>query len=186
MAHCKGIAVISRFKWVQERHGDAGTRSLLDALPAQTVAVTERHILPNDWVPMQVFIDVNVAVDQLFGKGDLALCRELGAWAAQANLPRLFRLFYRLGSPTFIFERASKLWSAHYDSGRLETFSTAPGSASLRLFEFDQPHPAHCLSVLGWAAKSIELSGSTVTEARDPRCRVRGDDCCELVVAWRG
>ncbi|MCA2977955.1 MAG: hypothetical protein INH37_06700 [Myxococcaceae bacterium] len=184
MAHCKGIAVIARLKWVRRFHGDAGARRLHDALSAPTRDALERHILPHDWVPMRTFVEVNVAVDRLFGSGDLRLCKDLGAWAAQENLPRLFRLFYRLGTPGFMFERAAKLWSAHYDSGRLTLVLPTEKRAHLSLFDFAEPHRAHCLSVLGWAAKSVELSGARVVESDEARCRTRGDDRCEFVVSW--
>jgi hypothetical protein len=184
MAHCKGIAVTARLKWVQRLHGDPGWARFRDALGDDTRDAVERHILPHGWVPMRTFVDVNVTIDRLFGAGDLRLCRELGAWAAQENLPKVFKLFYRLGTPTFIFERAAKLWTAHYDSGRLELDSPADKRAHLSLFDFAEPHRAHCLSVLGWAAKSIELSGAKVVESDEVRCRTRGDDRCELAVAW--
>jgi hypothetical protein len=165
MAHCKGIAVLARLKWVQHHHGDDGSRRFFEALAPRTREVLERHVLPHGWVPMQDFIELNVVADRLFGKGDLELCKVMGAWAAGENLPKLFRLFYRLGSPTFIFERASKLWSAHYDSGSmLLTEPTAIG-ARLVLTDFKAPHRAHCLSVLGWSVGAIELAGSKVTSA---------------------
>lgn len=183
VAHCKGIAVIARLKWVQREHGDAGWQRFLSELPEATREAVDRHILPHGWVPMRVFIDVNVTLDRLFGAGDLSLCTELGAWAANENLPRVFKLFYRLGTPAFLFERASKLWSAHYDTGRLELHTVADGQANLRLFEVT--HRAHCLSVLGWAKKSVELSGAEVLEFGERSCCTRGEPCCELMVRWR-
>lgn len=184
MAHCKGIAVLARLKWVQQHHGADGTARLLEALPIGTRETVERHVLPHGWVPMLHFVELNVAADRLFGKGDLALCKVMGAWAAAETLPKLFRLFYRLGSPTFIFERASKLWSAHYDSGMLSLLEPQATSCRLALSEFDAPHRAHCLSVLGWAGKSAELAGSTLVESDEVRCRTRGDPRCEMVLRW--
>lgn len=130
------------------------------------------------------FIDVNVVADRLHGKGDLALCREMGAWAAAATLPRVFRFFYRFGSPMFLFERAAKLWSAHYDTGRMETRREPDGTMYLSIYDFGRPHRSHCLSVLGWVTRSIELSGAKVNSAGEKRCRLRGDECCELVAHW--
>lgn len=184
MAHCKGIAVLARVKWVQHHHGNEGTARYLAALAEPTREAVERHVLPHGWVPMAHFIELNVVADRLFGKGDLALCRTMGGWAAQENLPKLFKLFYRFGSPTFIFERASKLWSAHYDSGELKLVDASDTGGRLVLSGFEAPHRAHCLSVLGWAAKSVELAGSTVTFAEEERCRTRGDERCELVLRW--
>ncbi len=185
MAHCKGIAVIARLKWVQKFHGDDGWQRFLAALPPETRDVVDAHILPHGWVKVQTFIDTLVTIDRLFGKGDLALCRELGSWAASENLPRIFKLFYRLGTPNFIFDQASKLWRNHYDSGALEVIDRTAGAGRLVMTDFALPHRAHCLSVLGWAAKSIELSGATVEYAEEERCRLRGDERCEMVVRWK-
>ena len=184
MAQCKGLAVSSRLRWVQETHGPEALERLQASLSPVNQALLAQHVLPHAWVPMSLFIEVNVAADRMFGQGDLALCFELGAWAAEATLPKVFKLFYRLGSPMFIFERAAKLWSAHYDTGRLEPTRDPDGVVRLLIREVESPHRAHCLSVLGWAAKSIELSGSKRTLAEERHCRTRGAPHCELALAW--
>jgi hypothetical protein len=184
MAQCKGFLFTARLKYVQEKHGPEGSRRLHEQLAPQTQALIERHALPHEWVPFAAFIDVNVVADRLFGKGDLALCREMGAWSAEANLPRVFRFFYRFGSPMFLFERAAKLWGGHYDSGRMETMRDQDGAAHLVIYDFGEPHRAHCLSVLGWCVRSIEMSGAKVHSAAEQRCRLRGDECCEFVAHW--
>jgi hypothetical protein len=55
----------------------------------------------------------------------------------------------------------------------------------IRIEGFDQPHPAHCRSVLGWAVRSVERSGATITGYAEERCRNRGDDACVHRVSWR-
>ncbi|MFT3768872.1 MAG: hypothetical protein QM820_25800 [Minicystis sp.] len=121
----------------------------------------------------------------MFGRGDLALCYEMGRHAAEVNLSTLYRLFYRMGNPQFIMRRAAQLWSVHYDSGRLESIDEGQGVARLRISDLERPHRAHCLSVLGWAARSIELSGATLIGADEVKCRTRGDAVCEMVAKWR-
>jgi hypothetical protein len=185
MAHCKGLAVTSRLRWVEEHHGIEGLEKVKAALTPEHQALLAGHVLPHAWVPMALFTELNVAADRLFGAGDLKLCQTMGAWAAEATLPKVFKLFYRLGSPMFIFERAAKLWTAHYDTGSLHPSRDEAGTVHLIIKDVANPHRAHCLSVLGWAAKSIELSGSKVTLAEETRCRTRGDDCCEIQLAWQ-
>ncbi|APR80289.1 Hypothetical protein A7982_05636 [Minicystis rosea] len=185
MSSVKGAAVTARVRFVRERHGELGFKQLLAAMPPTSRALLEDKVLPQAWVPYDLFVDVCVTADQLFGRGDLALCFEMGRHAADVNLPTLYRIFYRLGNPQFIMRRAAQLWSVHYDSGKLESIEEAPGSVRLRISEFERPHRAHCLSVLGWAARSIELSGATLLEADEARCRTRGDTACELVTRYR-
>ncbi|MDP2269094.1 MAG: hypothetical protein Q8N23_13875 [Archangium sp.] len=184
MAQCKGLILTSRLRYVHEVHGEEASQRLTRELAPETQALLERRVLPHEWVPFSAFIDVNVVADRMHGRGDLALCREMGAWAATTTLPRVFRFFYRFGSPMFLLERASKLWGAHYDSGRMETHRDDEGSVHLRIHEFGMPHRAHCLSVLGWFTRSIEMSGAKVNSSVEKRCRLKGDECCELVANW--
>lgn len=184
MAQCKGLILTSRLRYVRELHGEEASLRLTRELSAETRALLERRVLPHEWVPFSSFIDVNVIADRLHGTGDLSLCREMGAWAATATLPRIFRFFYQFGSPMFLFERAAKLWGAHYDTGRMETQRSADGTMSVSIHDFEQPHRAHCLSVLGWVTRSIEMSGAKVNWAKEKQCRLRGDPCCELNAHW--
>jgi hypothetical protein len=185
MANCKGLAVNMRLAYAERFHGQEGLAQLVASLTPEHRATIEARVLPHAWVPMDLFIALNVNADRLFGKGDLALCQGMGAWAAEKSLPTLFRIFYRLGTPMFIFGKAAKLWSQHYDSGWLEPMSPGPNEVHLLLHELQQPHRAHCLSVLGWAARSIEMSGGTLAGAEELRCRTRGDDVCDLSLRWK-
>jgi hypothetical protein len=185
MSNVKGAAVTARIRYVRERHGEEGLARLLAEVPAATRAVIEGRVLPQAWIPYDVFVDVGVVADRLFGAGDLALCYEMARFAADVNLPTLYRLFYRIGNPQYIFRRAAQLWSVHYDSGHLAAIGEGRDSARLEIVDFDCPTRVHCLSVLGWAARSIELSGGVVLVAEEQRCRARGDESCELFARWR-
>ena len=80
--------------------------------------------------------------------------------------------------------RSVRLWSAHYDSGYCEVSTRGTKAAVLRVRGFETPHPAHCLSVAGWAERSIELSGGKRAIVEESKCRTRGDDLCQLDLNW--
>ncbi len=184
MANCKGIAVLTRLTYAEVHHGAEGRKQLLESLEPAQRAMLEGHVLPHAWVPFDLFIALNVNADRLFGSGDLSLCRTMGAWSAEKSLPTLFRIFYRFGTPMFIFGKAAKLWSHHYDSGWLEPQSPAPNEVRLLIHDLQSPHRAHCLSVLGWAGRSIEMSGGKLVVQEETRCRTRGAPVCELRLTW--
>jgi len=186
MSNVKGAAVTARLRYVRERHGEAGLARLLAEVPADVRAVLEAHVLAQAWVPFDAFLALCVAADRLFGRGDLALCYDLGRYAAEVDLPTVYRIFYRLGSVQYIFRKAAQLWNLHYDSGKLAAMDEGSGKARLEIVGFDHPHRVHCLSVLGWAARSVELSGGEMLRAEEERCRVRdGAETCEIVLRWR-
>jgi hypothetical protein len=136
------------------------------------------------WYPFDQFIELTLTIDRLFGRGDMALARTLGRYGADANLTTIYRLFYKVGTIHWILGRAVRLWSAHYDSGYLELATRGTKSCLMRIRDFATPHPAHCLSVAGWAERSIELSGGKGAQVSETQCRLRGAELCQLEGTW--
>ncbi len=184
VSNVKGSALSSRVLWVQLGHGDAGMQRLLHQCSPELRRSIEEGINKARWYPFDQFVELNTAVDRLFGKGDLGLIRDLGRFGADANLTTIYRLFYKVGTVHWILGRAVRLWSAHYDSGYLEVMTRGPKTTVLRIRGFDSPNRAHCLSVMGWAERSIELSGGKSVTMSEPLCRTKGDELCQLEATW--
>lgn len=184
MANVKGSALSSRVLWVQLGHGAAGLDRLISQCSPALRAHIQEGIGKAKWYPFEEFVELNVLIDRLFGKGDLGLIRELGRYGADANLTTIYRLFYKVGTTHWILGRAVRLWSAHYDSGFLEVLTRGPRTAILRIHNFETPDQVHCLSVAGWCQRSIELSGGENVQVVEPRCRTRGDELCQLEASW--
>jgi hypothetical protein len=181
----KGSAITSRIRYVRDRFGESALRRLKQNVSDVHRAQLEGKVLPHAWAPYDLFVEMNVQIDKLFGNGDLALCREMGRYSAEVNLPTLYRIFYKLGTPMFIFGKAARLWQVHYDSGQLVPVQESKDRVRLKIEGFAEPHRAHCLSVLGWAEQSIEISGAEVVDGKEDKCRTRGDEACELILEWK-
>jgi hypothetical protein len=184
VANVKGSALSSRVLWVQLNHGAAGMDRLLPECTAELRANIERGIAKATWYPFEQFIELITNVDRLFGKGDLSLVRELARHGADANLTTIYRLFYKVGTTHWILGRAVRLWSAHYDTGILEVLTRGPKTAVLKIRNFDTPHKVHCMSVMGWAERSIELSGGKQVHSEETKCRMSGDAWCQIESSW--
>lgn len=184
MANVKGSALASRVLWVQLGHGAAGVERLLAQCSPDLRHFISDGIGKAKWYPFEQFVELNLVIDRLFGQGDLSLIKELGRYGADANLTTIYRLFFKVGTTHWILGRAVRLWSAHYDSGYLEVLTRGPKTAVLRIRGFSTPHQAHCLSVLGWCERSIELSGGERVTVTEPLCRTRGDELCQLEAEW--
>lgn len=185
MARVKGSAIGARVRYVRDIHGEDAWERVQRALSPSSRAELERGVLPSDWASYELFLDLNVTADRLLGKGDLELCLEMGRFGATVNLPTLYRVFLRFGSPMFLLQKASRLWQVNYDSGLLVAIREAKERARLRIEAFERPHRAHCLSVLGWSTRAIELTGFRVVSAQEEKCRTRGDATCEMVLEWK-
>jgi hypothetical protein len=172
--------MLSRLRWVVEHHGEAAFDATLAQMKPEHADDVRARMDPAAWVSFDAYVDLSTVIDARYGKGDLALCRELGRYAARANLPTLYRAFYKLGSVQTIMSQATSVWREHYDSGRASAKDVGPGEVAVIIEDFETPHVSHCLGVLGWAEESIAISGAKVLSAEETRCRLRGDPLCEL------
>ena len=179
----KGSAFRARMQYVEERGAEAAAR-LLAELDGDTRDLARAGFLVNGWYPYAAFIELNRAIDKLHGQGDFALCRELGRYGCDVNLTTLYRVFFRIGSVQFILRRAAAAWRVNYDEGQLNVIEQADGFAKLRMVGVPKPHRAHCLSVLGWITRAIELSGGKVQDVQET-CRALGQPDCEMALRWR-
>ncbi len=188
MANVRGSVITARLKWVHDRFGEPGARQLKYALSPENRAHLEARVQPHEWAPLSLYLEVTTEIDRLWGKGDLGLARELGRASADFSMPTILKMFLRFGSPSYTVGKGAKLWSHHYDSGTLETREMRDDEGDgceITLRDFAQPHRAHCLTVLGWAERTVELSGGRVIWARELACRVNGDPYCRFAARWR-
>ena len=182
----KGSALASRVLWVDLGHGRSGMDKLTAACSPSLRANVEHGIAKAHWYPFEEFVELNTVIDKVFGRGDLGLVRQLGRYGADATLTTIYRLFYKLGTVQWILGRAMRLWSAHYDSGYLEVQNRGGiHETVLKIRGFETPHQVHCLSVLGWCERSIELSGADQVTGKETLCRTRGDEVCQIEASWK-
>lgn len=185
MPNVKGSAFSSRILWVRLNQGEEGLKRLRAAVSGELGSVLEEGAIMSRWYPFEQFVELNLAIDETFGKGDLALIKSLGRHGAETNLTTIYRLFYKVGTVKWIIARASRLWGMHYDSGRMHVEDLPGREVGLRIDDFDTPHRVHCLSVLGWVERSLELSGGAQAAVEEQSCRASGDASCYFRGTWR-
>ena len=184
LSNVKGSAFTSRILWVRLHHGEAGIERMSRKVSPHLGEVLRAGAVMSRWYPFEMFIELNLGLDRMFGTGDMSLIKALGRHGADANLTTIYRLFYKVGTVKWLLARAPRLWGMHYDSGTLHV-DTYPGrEAGLRIEGFSDPHRAHCLSVWGWTERSVELSGGGNVRSEETACRVRGDPSCRFLISW--
>jgi hypothetical protein len=184
VSNVKGSAFASRILWIRLHHGEEGIERVARHVSPELGALLRSGAVMSRWYSYEMFIELNVGIDRIFGGGDLRLVKELGRHGADANLTTIYRLFYKVGTVKWILARAPRLWGMHYDGGSLHVDSYPGREAALRVEGFPEPHRAHCLSVLGWTERSVELSGGTSVRSEETACRVRGGAHCRFLLSW--
>ena len=179
----KGTALRARLRYVEERGGVDGYRRFVDALGPETRALVDARILASGWYPFPAFVEICETIDRQLGDGTLGLCHELGRYACDANLPTLYKIFFRMADVRYIIRRAAAAWRVNYDEGSMSVVDEGDHIVRLRM-EVPAPHRAHCLSVRGWIVRAGELSGARDVHVREA-CRLEGDPHCQFELTWR-
>jgi hypothetical protein len=187
MAQVKGTAIAGRLKWVSRYHGEQALKNVLDKLKDRDTAkrLAETGALKSAWYPFELLVDLTETIDRVFGKGDGALYRQVAGQTAEDDLSTVYKVFFRFMQPMFIVQKAAQLWSSYYNSGKLTATSPEKAVIELEIADFETPRWAHCESVLGWAQRSIQLTGVKGVQAQHLECRGKGARRCRMRVSWK-
>ncbi len=184
MAKVKGTALMPRVKYLEEKANPAQKERVIALLSPGFQQDLRQGILLGQWYPFEYYIELNRALDKVLGIGDLSLIPKLGYYSADQGLKGVYKLFYKVGSPEFIIQRGAKVWNQYFVNGQLSVQVIAPKDVRVLLTDVESPTEEHCLSVLGWVHRTLELSGGKNVRAEMSKCRRKGAPYCEITARW--
>ena len=185
MANLRWQSFAGVTKYIRKTYGEVGFQNVLAALDAQDrdVVLSKDQTLP--WYPASSFINLIRAVDKIYGKGDYALCREIGKFSANDSFNGIYRVFIQFANPRFIINRAALVWRMVYDTGNAEVVYGDDKTVNFRITDFDSPDKALCREIEGYLEKAIGLSGARNAQVSETTCRCSAGEYCEYQIKWR-
>jgi hypothetical protein len=185
MVQVKGTSIAGRRQYVLKHHGEDKLHSVMAQLKDREGAKRiEASVLKSAWYPFSLLIDMTETIDRVVGKGDGKLYRAMAGQTAEDDLSTVYKVFFKFLQPMYIVQKAAQLWSAYYTSGKMIATEIQPGTIEFEIVDFESPHWAHCESVLGWAERSIQLTGVKGVKAEHLECRAKGAKRCRMRVSW--
>lgn len=184
--HVKGVVLKARIEYLKKHFGEDAFDRLLENLKPETRAALRSGVLISSWYPVELSIEMMEAMDRVFGKGDLKLCRDMGRYSARASLGGVYKGYARENDFNFVNRMTPHMWSQYYDSGRMQTETLGNGKAVTRIHDFAQPHRVLCLGTLGWLEAANGIWGAGKVTVEEKKCRCRGDSCCEYLISRQG
>jgi hypothetical protein len=76
------------------------------------------------------------------------------------------------------------VWRTYYASGTCTVEKVSPTHVILEIADFDEPHRAHCNSILGWVARMLTLTGCQNLTCDHVACRLEGAPTCRYEARW--
>ena len=182
--HVKGSALKTSVAFISAKFGESGWKKVLSSLPDKDREILSKRVLVSSWYPFSSYLSLLTTADKMFGKGDFALCADMGRYSAESDLGSVYMVFNKEANPHFIISRAAAIWKTYYDSGRMEIAEKGDKSVTLRILGFSSPARQHCLRVQGWMEMALRLSGGRNVRVFESKCRCAGGDCCEYKCGW--
>ncbi len=181
MAKTRGTTLIPRIKYLRLRHA---WDDVLPELSPSTRGIVTSTVLASTWYPFEALVDLIRTADRVLGKGDLAMAKDMGRFAATANLSTVFRFLVRLSTPRMILRKGASLWHLHHDTGRAVALEDGPNRAIYEIHEFGAPDRALCVSLEGWIERCLEMTGAKHPIVREEECATRSGTVCRFRGGW--
>lgn len=171
-------------KFAKKMGGENGFQNLLNSLSEEdrkhlsgTVLATDRFSESTN----QALI--NGIVNVLFG-GDYEKAVEIGKFIIDDGLNFVYRLFFKVGNPSWLVSKGSMLFKQYHEVGSLEVFDVNPNSCRVKLI-FPYLDIAFCRVIVGCILRALELSSAKDIILKHEACIQTGSRYCIYYVSWK-
>ena len=179
----KGTAVIPVAQFVQDKFPDRKDEWISSL--SETSANIMKSALTGGWYPLQEgLIEPTQKICDLFYAGKEEGAFELGRYSAEQGLKGVYKLFVKLGSPSFIISRGSQILPTYYKGSALQIVEETKNSVVLHITCFPGINRITELRIAGWMERALSMSGGKNIKIDITRSLAKGDAVTEYKVHW--
>jgi hypothetical protein len=182
VANVRATAVIHSVRFVKERYGSGAHERVLAALSPELRAVFGATVREAGWKPVQDVVAYIEKARDLLAPRDPDFFRELGRHAGRALHETNFKAMVE--TPELGVLQATRLWTAFYDTGRLEVVERGADYVVTRMHGFPAPSRTWCERIVGFWEGAFEGAGARA-QAIESACVFRGSPYCEVRIEWQ-
>ena len=158
----------------------------LDSLSEESREIMGKIILANKWYPMQeALIEPQGKACKLFYNNE----KKKGAWEygrfiADYDMKKIYKVFFKFGSPTFTINRAPIIFKTYFSSGEIKIIENSPVKAILHIVDFPEPNEIVEFAIGGWIEHTLEMIGCKNIKVKITRSLLKGNSLTEFVMEW--
>lgn len=182
----KGNLLGRRAWYVRDRWGDAAVAPVAGAVPESARKfLGEAPPLTFAWYPFGVMMDIDRAIVEGPMGGDVTKMIEFGSAIAKHDLPLLYKVLFKVGSPAFIVKRLNIVAKQYIRESTVSPEITGDKEALCTLGGRRFPMYFCTYGVSGWFHAALELSGAKSPTVEHASCLHRSDATCTWLLRWR-
>jgi hypothetical protein len=180
----KGNMLGRRAPYVRDRWGQPALDALIRAVPPSARKYLTTPPLSFAWYPFGVLMDIDRALIEGPMGGNLDGAYEFGSAIAKHDLPLLYKVLFRVGSPAFIVKRLNIVARQYIRDSVVAVHLEGAGRARVTLGGRRLPYYFCAYGVSGWLDAALEMSGAKNPAVEHPTCLHRGDEACTWRLTW--
>ena len=181
----KGNLLGRRAWYIRDRWGDEALAKVAAAVPESSRKyLLDAPPLTFAWYPFGVMMDIDRAIVDGPMAGNVGNMVEFGSAIAKHDLPLLYKVLFKVGSPAFIVKRLNIVCKQYIRESGLEV-TASDGGAEVVLDGRRFPMYFCTYGVSGWFRAALELSGAKSPTVTHVGCLHRGDAACRWELRWQ-
>jgi hypothetical protein len=182
----KGTAIKTTRDFIKVKFPDR-YNAWFNALPAESKILYETALNATGWYPLidAYIIPINKVIEMFFNNDAKTGGEELGKYSAEVALKGFYKVFLLVASPTFLIQRASKIFTTFYQPSKIAVEVVNANSAILKILEFEGINIALEYRVAGWVIRALELANCREPVYEINSSLARGENETDILFSWK-
>jgi hypothetical protein len=181
----KGTAILAIRDFVRINYKDR-YYDWLNSLPEQSKEIFSAAIDSSKWYPLlEGGLEPTRKTAELFFNGDYVKgAFEAGQFSAEKALTGIYKIFVKAAAPSYIIQRASKIFATYYQPCKMEVLEKAENHVLLEISDMTLSDVVIEYRIAGWIKKALIISGAANIRINFPKSIARGDAVTRLDIYW--
>jgi hypothetical protein len=109
---------------------------------------------------------------------------EAGIFSAERALTGIYKIFVKAASPSFIIQRASRIFATYYQPCKMNVIENVDGHVLLEISEMTHSDVVIEYRIAGWIIRALEISGAVNVKIDFPKSIAKGDASTLVNINW--
>jgi hypothetical protein len=174
----KGSLMAARPRYLREHWGQTAVDQVVASVGDDARPLLTNEVLPFRWYPMALMAEIDRAIIEGPMQGDVSRMKAFGSEIARYDLPTLYKMLFRFGTPSFVVKRLNIAYATYIDGGRVQIEVPAREQARVTLHDAVLPNYLCTHGISGWITAALELSGANHVQVEESQCLHEGAPRC--------
>ncbi len=181
----KGTAILAIRDFVKDNFQEK-FNEWINSLPNDSKLIYTGAIDSSRWYPLEAGgIVPTKKTAELFYQNDYKKgALEAGRFSAEKALTGIYKIFVKAASPSFIIQRASRIFATYYQPCKMEVVENVDRHVLVEISDMTHSDVVIEYRIAGWIKKALEISGAENVKVEFLKSMTNGDPTTQININW--